>query len=143
MYLAYATSQPLGDTFPFYIMPKLFIPEIGDTLELVQPWTFDLFNEDRNSTLMAYVGDTRSVAWNWKNGTMVAEQRTLPIGSKLKIDRIFIRKGKEEFSSITFFLVGARTPRSTYDNGFRTVVLPARPVRFWAKLADVNTIEFK
>lgn len=49
---------------------------------------------------------------------------TLPVGTKLKVDRIYIRKGASDFSSISFF--------ATIDK---------KDYRFWAKLADVNTIE--
>lgn len=50
---------------------------------------------------------------------------TLPTGTNLKVDRVYIRKGAKDFSSITFFMV-----------------LPEKKsVRFWAKIPDVNTME--
>jgi len=54
---------------------------------------------------------------------------TLGVGIILKVDRIYIRKGKgmSDFSSLTFYI----------KNG------PYKGARFWAKLNDVNQIKFK
>ncbi|MDD3988210.1 MAG: hypothetical protein PHC93_04580 [Candidatus Omnitrophica bacterium] len=50
-------------------------------------------------------------------------------GTILKVDRIYIRKGKgmSDFSSLTFYI----------KNG------PYKGARFWAKLNDVNQIKFE
>jgi hypothetical protein len=130
---------------------KLYIPEIGSSIRLIADWTFDLYNESRNSTLMEFTDDPREESWRDKNPPLPC---TIPAGSVLKIDRIYIRKGKGEYSSITFLWTGMRTDprkkkrfavaigltppvRTDYE-----VKIPARPVRFWAKLDDVNKIEF-
>lgn len=47
-------------------------------------------------------------------------------GSTLKVDRIYIRKGASDFSSISFY-----------------VTLGSKKYRFWAKLDDCNKIVFK
>ena len=44
----------------------------------------------------------------------------------LKIDRIFIRKGSLDFSSVSFWIKSG----------------PYKGARFWAKLEDVNRIKF-
>lgn len=54
----------------------------------------------------------------------------LPAGSCLKLDRVYIRKGASDFSSLSFFLT------SHPDYQFK------KSPRFWAKLADCNQIEF-
>ena len=54
---------------------------------------------------------------------------TLKAGQVLSVDRVYIRRGASDFSSITFNYIGA--PKGSGR------------VRFWAKLADVNTIEFE
>ena len=54
---------------------------------------------------------------------------TLKAGQALSIDRVYIRRGASDFSSITFNYLGA--PKGSGR------------VRFWAKLADVNMIEFE
>ena len=53
---------------------------------------------------------------------------TLPKGTQLKIDRIYIRRGSESFSSVTF-----RTTKICPDVRFKSK-------RFWAKLQEVNQI---
>lgn len=134
---------------------KLFIPEIGTLLRLTADWVFYLHYEGRNEGLLKFFelivpnsnqnslrrgllvrADGTADRWGhwdgaqaWRDGipTHHATQVTLPAGTELILDRIYIRKGKDAFSSVTF----------------RTVVLPgtkSKP-RFWAKLADVNTLE--
>jgi len=134
---------------------KLYIPEIGDELKLTDHWTFDLYNEDRNSTLMEFINDQRETAYGSFDKDFGAIPHTIPAGSILKVDRIYIRKGAEEFSSITFYWKGMRTQPKMVERQYtifsgshraattEMVKKPARPVRFWAKLADVNDIEFE
>lgn len=56
---------------------------------------------------------------------------TLKAGTVLKIDRIYIRKGNQEFDSVSFIITKSANPEITTK------------VRFWAKLVDVNTISFQ
>lgn len=59
----------------------------------------------------------------------------LPTGSLLSIDRIYIRKGVSDYSSITFYLKETTwAPLAKKKKG---------ATRFWAKLRDVNQIEFE
>jgi hypothetical protein len=123
---------------------KMYIPQIGDTIQLTADWCFSLYNEDRNETLIRFIGDSRIDGMdNWRR-TITAEPFTMPAGSKLKVDRIYIRKGQDDFSSITFFWVDKRIePRfETVTWSSKPQKYPARPVRFWARLEDVNNIEF-
>ena len=53
---------------------------------------------------------------------------TLPKGTQLKIDRIYIRRGSEAFNSVTF-----RTTKACPDKRFANK-------RFWTKLRDANAI---
>ena len=146
---------------------KLYIPILGEQLRLTADWKFDLYNEERNSTLMNYVGDTREIIWRSPQG----EPCMLPAGTILKCDRIFIRKGSEDYNSITFFLVGKKTetkwvdreeivgyepPPQRKNNGspfnqicfgkpIKKIIqekIPSRAVRFWVTLEDANSIEF-
>lgn len=79
--------------------------------------------------------DLHSVSWGsidrWVIDTYV--DCTLLAGTVLKIDRIYIRKGKEEYSSLTFFIIDSPDPLFSEKKG------PKR--RFWAKLDDVKEIE--
>jgi hypothetical protein len=56
---------------------------------------------------------------------------TLPAGTELAVDRIYIRKGASDFSSLSFNLVATPDPRISAARGRK---------RFWAKLADCNRI---
>lgn len=138
---------------------RLYIPEIGDILQLTSDWTFNLYYERRNDALIEYfnLGEgfrvIRDVAW--KEYQVVCNLRlvnkasredvrlaytayedklfvpvTLNSGAELKIDRIYIRKGNSEYSSVSFWY--NPTPG----------IKKSRSYRFWAKLSDVNNIEF-
>lgn len=134
---------------------KLYIPEISDEIRLLSDWTFGLYNEGRNESLMKKIGDSRRTCADWASdfGPIPC---TIPAGAVLKIDRIYIRKGKGEFSSITFLWKGERLPSRMEEirsygcltDGKPTPTgefykIPAQPIRFWAKLVDVNKIEFE
>lgn len=135
---------------------KLYIPEIGDVIRLIDDWTFDLYNESRNETLMMKMHDPRAVSGSWDKNNYGAIPCTIPAGAELKIDRIYIRKGKGDYSSITFLWKGERIPGYTKPRQInswadgrllssQTIIekYPASPIRFWAKLEDVNKIEFE
>jgi hypothetical protein len=66
---------------------------------------------------------------------------TVPKGSILGIDRIYIRKGAKDYSSITFFLKGL--PPVAIKNRWSDKIINKKALRFWAKLADCNTINFE
>lgn len=155
---------------------KLYVPEIGDHLQLTADWTFTLYNEYRNTSMWelydcenhpAVVQQTarqnklrdelnslesKMYPGNryWHSSThtidpvdlqrrselydsireMHTVEVTIPVGSVLSIDRIFIRKGISDYSSLTFFL------KSHPDKTFK------KKPRFWTKLLDCNKIEF-
>ncbi len=108
---------------------KLYIPEIGDTIALIADWTFDLHCESRNDKFLTH-NKLQTATQYWKTARNYNIQPppskvTLPTGTELTIDRIYIRKGAEDFSSITF----------------RTTINKVS-YRFWVKLKDANNIEF-
>ena len=167
-------------------MTKLYIPEIGDELILAEPWSFKLYAERRNETLLKHFGyicqfinisrrnllggyyaipeemlaDRPVYRENYPGDyfedinafhTMVLDKLndqhpeyidvTLEAGTKLKIDRIYIRKGNKDFSSISFTTkdLGAVTIQSDYTwRSDRHV----KALRFWAKLSECNNINF-
>lgn len=117
---------------------RLFIPEIGTKLRLTKPWTFRLFSEERNETLFKRLGlemapryvprGDGTMKWNDRSGHFV--EATLPAGTLLTVDRVYIRHGASDYSSLTF-----RMPKEPIKGAkFK------KCVRFWAKLADVNRI---
>lgn len=140
-------------------MKQFYIPRLGEEFELARKWDFDLFPEYRNVTLFEHLGLECDDRWYVdENGEH--HQRSTPAslkaGEKLKLDRIYIRKGAEDFDSVSFFLLGAKTKNRVEK---RTAVeisesgkskrfeyeqkVAGRPVRFWVKLNDANKIQFK
>lgn len=66
---------------------------------------------------------------------------TLPVGTVLAVDRIYIRKGSSDYSSITFYAKGLG--ESEIKNRWSGRVTKWKAQRFWAKLSDCNKIEFE
>ncbi|WP_434715626.1 hypothetical protein [Paraburkholderia sp. A3RO-2L] len=112
---------------------QLFVPPLGTKLRLVEPWDFSLFNERRNATLMALLGDTRKLEYHDVEGIPA----TLPAGTVLIIDRYYIRHGLDEFDSVSFRMQGVSAEAKTYSFSAKAT---RRQVRFWAKLPDVNNM---
>lgn len=150
-------------------MPKLYIPRLGADLVLSSDWSFRLFHEHRNSGLQSAVGLANPFSglqdfwgakpadrfaaleksqWREADGSLstvkeryfngeLQHRLTIPAGALLTVDRIFIRKGAADFDSVTFWLKASKVPVTI--NGQQV----KKSVRFWAKLDDVNTIEFE
>ena len=124
---------------------KMFIPPLGYELILTENWHFKLFFEYRNEKLLELNNWKAESYFIWKNletdeeknfhyrneNTIPEEYRfincILPEHTILKVDRIYIRKGAKDFDSVSFF---ADIPGQK------------KRVRFWAKLDEVNNIEF-
>jgi len=149
-------------------MIQLFIPHLGDELILTSDWTLRLFQEHRNDGFLAALGITRPSAllpdfwqvtpaerqaaldkskWRLADGSKCVESQhtygnvqqivTIPAGALLTIDRIFIRKGAANFDSVTFWLKAKQRPVTVNGKELK------KSYRFWAKLDDVNDIEFE
>lgn len=65
-------------------------------------------------------------------------------GTLLKIDRIYIRKGASDFSSITFYAKGLDevTIHGSHWSLDNKKATKYKAQRFWAKLVDCNKIQF-
>lgn len=106
---------------------KIQIPDIGDTIVLTKNWSFRLFNEYRNSALIKVLSPDTKLEDRWSGKVNTEFVRlTLPIGTVLKVNRVYIRQGASSFSSVTFTIEKSETNLKG---------------RFWAKLSDVNQIE--
>lgn len=104
---------------------KMYIPEIGDIIKLNNDWKFSLYKESRNSSLYKHffneiLNGYLSSTENKKYKELILKKDTILI-----IDRIYIRKGNSDFSSISFRIKNF-----------------GKNLRFWAKLNDVNNINF-
>jgi hypothetical protein len=69
----------------------------------------------------------------------------IPAGTTLSIDRIYIRKGASEFSSITFYAkgLGEVTMNGSRFSWGNQKTVKRKAQRFWAKLEDCNKIQFE
>lgn len=112
---------------------RLMVPTIGDTFELLEDWTFKLYREGRNGDFAQ-----KSPGVNWQEYASIDLPRygqhaiagmniTLPAGTLLKLDRIYIRKGMSEYDSLTFWC-------NTKDKK------PQFKGRFCARLSDCNNM---
>ena len=133
---------------------KFQIPSIGDKIRLTRAWKFTLHAESRNESLGLLIdhfvkGETRYASGTWSDGFSgygdwrydppIASGRaivevTLPKGTELTIDRIYIRKAAETFNSVSF---NVRSFPETYKHKKKG------RIRFWAKLNDVNKMNFE
>jgi len=82
----------------------------------------------------------------WYGKCALAENKdlivTIPVGTILKVDRIYIRKGAKDYSSITFFANMPAVESLRTKNYKKTKKEKKKAVRFWAKLSVCNEIEF-
>lgn len=117
---------------------KLFIPRFGTLLELSEAWTFQLHYEGRNQALIEAMGFTFEYSYR-NNISPPPETVTLPTGTVLKVDRVYIRRdfdGKaSDYDSLTFQIVSCPAEKKLCKNGSF-----GRKTRFWAKLEDCNNI---
>lgn len=131
---------------------KLFIPELGTRVVLQLDWHLTIHDESRNQSVYdalaeaagvepTMAGTSRWRAWNGPDMALI-----LPAGTVLTLDRIYIRKGQEDFSSLTFTIENTTHPLleglfllPNWDGTKFT----RRKRRFWAKLADVNRMEIE
>jgi hypothetical protein len=125
----------------------MLMPEIGTILRIETDWTFDLHNEHRNMTLVELIGKEYKDNYYWERDGKKAPgpwQVTICKGALLTVDRLYVRKGDDDFSSLTFVLRADGKPTVSCDgtcrdcsSGFKQFGV-SRMIRFWAKLADVN-----
>lgn len=101
--------------------------------------------------MYAYLGfadEARCIPqWGHKG---VKVNATLEANTTLQIERLYIRKNQEEFDSITFVVPGVKVDVPYEDrvwdanSSIPTIETKtkSRPLRFWVKLKDANTIQF-
>jgi len=135
---------------------KLFVPNCKTEMILTAAWTFRLFDEDRNNTyIRTSLGVHFSTYEEWlaQQGGPIPHGRaarwtryrtysdevagrfqtvTLPIGTIMRVSRVYIRQTTSETYDSLTFTIKKRNKKSGHTiHG-----------RFWAKLADVNNIEY-
>lgn len=139
---------------------KMFIPEIGTRFSLETDWTFCLYTENRNEALVNASNFPRDACGWWvspsskgaaeRAGWIVDDEErpcywkrlhTLPSGTVLSVDRIYIRRGISEYSSVSFNL-DRKSVNPDYSMFAQKIANTKGRCRFLAKLSDVNNIEF-
>jgi len=98
--------------------------------------------EDNCSEYQQWIKD--SIEFNRKARQLGKEniQITIPKGTILQIDRIYIRKGASDYSSITFY--AKNLGEINTSTGYYTKKkIKKSSLRFWAKLIDCNKIKFE
>ena len=115
---------------------KVNVPTLGTELALSEDWTFTLHAEYRNYDFWAAVSD-RDYPYGNADGSISV---TLPAGSKLKVDRIFIRRGAGDYDSMTFWLVDCPNKEWAPKKVGGTAT---NRLRFWVKLDDANDIVYE
>lgn len=133
---------------------KLFIPDVGEELTLVDDWRFVTICEYRNESLFnafevpAELRYQKSVRFHGGAHDGYDRYRPLgdgvpfvmPAGTVLKVDRVYIRKGISDYSSLTFLVSQSPDKRLlTKKNGGTA----PKAVRFWVKLAETRNIEIE
>jgi len=118
---------------------RLYIPACGDRLTLSAPWTFHLYLEHRNAEFAKIRGVWPDGAKGWSlytAGDLRREEVTLPAGTVLCCDRVYIRTqnksrvhAEDDYDSVTWKVLG--------PNGKQL-----KKQRFWAKLHQVIEIEY-
>ena len=81
-------------------------------------------------------------AWVLSTNPVISLPVTLKKGTILKIDRLYIRKGVGDYSSITFYAKNVGEVQVTPRWGDKTKKKKAKALRFWAKLDECNKIIF-
>jgi hypothetical protein len=109
---------------------RVVVPDIGYKLHLSQDWTFKLKNEYRNK-----LWEFLKQFGNIPKGCSSTHDVTIMAGSILTVDRVYIRKGGRDYSSVTFYLFKG----STVSDGVNSHTTKAR-MRFFANINDVNQI---
>ena len=111
-----------------------FTPDIGTLLRLEEDWTFTLYQEYRNRELfnkLESLGKIKST-----NTNQVVD---LPKGLVIKVDRVYIRKGLSQFSSLTFTVP---KPKNKSEKEEMPLNMEYSGSKFWVKLHECNGIEF-
>lgn len=104
---------------------RMFIPTIGTEFKLSEDWTFDLYHEYRNEKLLEYFNVKKVNTYSYGSSSDSTEV-TLPKGTVIKVDRIYVKKGNSAYDSVTVYA---------------TIEGEKRKRRFWVKLNDFNQIE--
>jgi len=119
---------------------KAIIPEIGSKLRIEEDWEFPLFKEHRNKDIF----NADNMAPPLYKDSHKSYPRTLPAKTEFLVDRIYVRNGLKDFSSITLKITST-TDANLNSAGMKNVPFKSKNAkdkksygRFWVKLGDFN-----
>ena len=104
-------------------MAKVFIPQVGDKIELSSNWNCKIFNERRNSSVFEALGVDVS---NMPNSNI---DITFPKGTVFKVPRLYVRAPASSYDSLTLSVVSSPIKKLA-------------KAKFWVKIMDANNMEF-
>lgn len=104
-------------------MAKVFIPQVGDKIELSSNWNCKIFNERRNSSVFEALGVDVS---NMPNSNI---DITFPKGTVFKVTRLYVRAPASSYDSLTLSVVSSPIKKLA-------------KAKFWVKIMDANNMEF-
>ena len=118
------------------------IPSIGDHLRLLEDWEFTLYAEKRilNMAKAIEAIPMDAARYKWESKKALGQTHydmedwgkvTIPAGTVLTVDRIYVRKNLGEYDSVSFIIV-----KNTCSDD--RIARRGFIVRFWAKLNEVN-----
>lgn len=115
-----------------------FVPDIGTRVRLEDDWQFRLHCEYRNSGLTEQLPGIYKDGnpWNWRRRSLEKSDVVIEKGAILTVNRVYIRQGAKEYSSITFNIKKGATVLTSKGK-----VELRKGTRFWAKLRDVNQMQ--
>lgn len=88
-----------------------FIPELGTKIKNPDDWTFSVIVDHRNMCLFEAENVPFPTKWTDPTFQKHAFNKTLPKDSIFQIDRIYVRKGAEEWSSVSLFILETTDPK--------------------------------
>lgn len=107
-------------------MAKLYIPQVGDKLHLLENWQAKIFNDNTGRNDKVFKALNISIDSQEKADVDV----TFPKGTVLRVDRLYVRAPASSFDSITFTVM-------------QCPIKSLNKARFWVKLLDANNIHFE
>lgn len=121
---------------------KLFIPPLGTRIRLTADWTFEV-NPATDYEFRLWADGSRdedhSTMEQWKAWKAKVIHATIPAGTVLSIERIYVRKGQGDYDSVTFRAF--QSPDSTLASKRAGGQRKGNNFRFFSTLTDANRIE--
>lgn len=136
---AESRNETLGELFGYY-MPSYARPWVPLSHPKMRP---NVYNNEHSDEYKQYWIDYHKHREECDRISQQSIPITLKKGTILSVDRVYIRKGSSDFSSITFYAKNIGEMIFDGSNIWgKKKPKKIKAFRFWAKLSDCNEIEF-